>query len=76
MHLPSAPIEKAGAQPETQILVELNAQIGLALGLVEIVKDAHLGLVVGAAPDLGAYEFGVDLPVYGPRERLLIDGFE
>ena len=30
----------------------------------------------GAAPDLGAYEFGVDLPVYGPRERLLIDGFE
>jgi hypothetical protein len=23
----------------------------------------------GAAPDLGAYEYGVDMPHYGPRPR-------
>src|SRR4051812_19730541 len=40
-------------EPEAQILVQPDAQVGLALPVVEVPEDAHLGPVLRTFADLG-----------------------
>src|SRR5215510_10091912 len=45
-------VEQAGFETEAQVFVEPCPQMGLALWLEQVMECAHLGLVVGALPDL------------------------
>src|SRR4051794_3352943 len=47
-------VEKTGFQPDAQIFVEPDSQIGFALRLVQKMEGAGLALVVGAGQKPGA----------------------
>src|SRR3954447_4330565 len=54
--------DEARFQPDREVFLQAQPQVGLALGLFQKAEHAHLRTVLGAGPDLdwaGAAELGV-----------------
>src|SRR5439155_7765591 len=52
MRPPSGHVDEPGIEPEREVLVEPDPEVALALRLLQLAVDAHLGAVVRAGGEL------------------------